>query len=314
LAAREAVDKNPDTVEMLRTRFVPVAVDVIVMHSAAADPRERAFYDKVTATILKNSDGGLQGHYCFTADGKVLGGQATRFDKTWEELTKAALRDFEELKQNAKRVALEEVPKATAVSGRTVPNGALVVRVSKKIIGGYQKRPGDRCETGGGVEIAEIVEKLYQRSTGHDNLWICQDEAEELAKGRLPESLKIRIARNLYDNTRSQGMYAFWPRNNVKKVEMTLADDDITGSVHVESPAGDRGYEGRLRGVIKVRDGKLTRFDLVAKGSWWEDEIRPSSPKKSIQVLAIAFRLNDNETTRRVPPDGALSSEDDYLR
>ena len=312
------MDKNPDTFEMLRTRFVPVAIDVIVMHSEAADPQERAFYDKVTATILKNSaragDGGLQGSYCFTADGKVLGGQTLRFEKTWEEQMKAALKDFEEHKKNAKSVAVEEVPRTTAVSGRTVPDGALIARVSKKVIGGYQKRPGDRCETYGGVEIAEVVEKLYQRSTGYDNLWIRKDEAEELAKGRLLESLKIRIARHLYDNTRSQGMYAFWPRNNVKKVEMMLAGGEITGSVHLESPAGDRGYEGGFRGVIEVRDGKVTRFDLVAKGSWWEDQIRPSSPKKSIQVLAIAFRLNDNETTRLVPPDGALMGEDDYLR
>src|SRR5262245_46017312 len=176
---------------MLRTRFVPVAIDVIVMHSEAADPRERAFYDKVTATILKNSarvgDGGLQGCYCFTADGKVLGGQTLRFEKTWEELMKAALKDFEEQKKNAKTLAVDELPKATAVSGRTVPDGALVVRVSKKVIGGYQKGPGDRYETGGGVEIAEVVEKLYQRSTGYDNLWIRKDEAEELAKGRLLE-------------------------------------------------------------------------------------------------------------------------------
>jgi hypothetical protein len=111
------LDKNPDTFEMLRTRFVPVAVDVIVMHSEAADPQERAFNDKVTATILKNSaragDGGLQGSYCFTADGKVLGGQTLRFEKTWEEQMKAALKDFEEHKKNAKGVAVEEVPKTT---------------------------------------------------------------------------------------------------------------------------------------------------------------------------------------------------------
>src|SRR6516165_3860573 len=121
---------------MLRTRFVPVAIDVIVMHSEAADPQERAFYDKVTATILKNSarvgDGGLQGSYCFTADGKVLGDQTLRFEKTWEEQMKAALKDFKEHKKNATSVAVEEVPKTTAVSGRTVPSGALVVRVSKK--------------------------------------------------------------------------------------------------------------------------------------------------------------------------------------
>jgi hypothetical protein len=312
------LDKNPDTAEMLRTRFVPVAIDVIVMHSEAADPRERAFYDKVTATILKNSarvgDGGLQGSYCFTADGQVLGGQTLRFEQSWEEQLKAALKDFEKHKETSKGVAVGEVPETTVVSGRTVPAGALVVRVSKKVIGGYQKGPGDRYETGGGVEIAEVVEKLYQRSTGYDNLWIRKDEVEELAKGRVLESLKIRIARHLYDNTRSQGMYAFWPRNDVKKVEMTLADGEITGSVHLESPAGDRGYQGAFRGVLEVRDGKVTRFDLVAKGSWWEDQIRPSSPRKSIQVLAIAFRLNDNETTRLVPPDGALPTDDDYLR
>src|SRR5262249_176870 len=246
---------------MLRSRFVPVAIDVIVMHSEAADSLERAFYDKVTATILKNSarvgDRGLQGSYCFTADGKVLGGQTLRFEKSWQEQMKAALKDFDEHKKNPKGVAAWEVPKTTAVSGRTVPDGALVVRVSKKVIGGYQKRPGDRCETYGGVEIAEVVEKLYQRSTGYDNLWIREDEAEALAKGRLLEGLKIRIARHLYDNTRSQGMYAFWPRNHVKKVEMTLAGGEITGSVHLESPAGDRGYEGGFRGVIEVRDGKV---------------------------------------------------------
>src|SRR5262245_60455796 len=126
---------------MLRTSFVPVAIDVIVMHSAAADPQERAFYDKVTATILKNSaragDGGLQGTYCFTADGKVLGGQTLRFQKSWEEQMKAALKDFEEQKKNAKGAPVAEVPRTTVVSGRTVPDGAVVVRVSKKVIGGY---------------------------------------------------------------------------------------------------------------------------------------------------------------------------------
>jgi hypothetical protein len=140
------LDKNLETVEMLRTRFVPVAIDVIVMHSEAADPQERAFYDQVTAAILKNSaragDGGLQGCYCFTAEGKVLGGQRLRFEKSWQDQLKAALKDFEAHKKNPKAVAVGEVPKTTAVSGRTVPAGALVVRVSKKVIGGYQKGPG----------------------------------------------------------------------------------------------------------------------------------------------------------------------------
>jgi hypothetical protein len=308
---------------LLRTKFVPVAVDLHVMLSKAADPQERAFYDKVTAEIQKNSepiDGGGQGAYFFTAEGKVLGGQKLRYEgKTWEEQAKAALQEFEEQKKNLEEDTVKNVAKTTPASRPTVPDGALVVRVSKRVIGGYQKKPGERVYENGSEKISEEMEQLYQRSTGYDNLWIRQDEAAELARGRLPHSLQIRIARHLYDSTRSQLWSAFWARDQVKKVELTLAQGEIKGSVHVESPDGDRGYVGSVRGMLEVRDGKVTRFDLVAKGSWWEDEIRPTSPKKSIQILAIAFRLNDNEMTRLVPPEGALvlpedDRNDDYLR
>src|SRR5439155_3716361 len=95
-----------------------------------------------------------------------------------------------------------------------------------------------------------------------------------LAKGDLPDSLKQRIARCHLINTTGGHLTsgAMWKPEHVKRLDMRLADGRLTGAVDLEGwvkgpTRNDHSrYSVRLLGFVEVKDGKLTRFDVVALG------------------------------------------------
>ena len=50
---------------------------------------------------------------------------------------------------------------------------------------------------------------------------------------------------------------------------MTLEGGRLSGTIHLETKAGDRGYRGKLLGFVKAESGKVTRFDVVVLGDYW---------------------------------------------
>jgi hypothetical protein len=185
-------------------------------------------------------------------------------------------------------------------ASRLPPKDGLILDVSTKVLGGYR-------------EAKDEWERIFQTAMGLDHLWVRQDEAADLARGSLPESLQRRIARfNLIDNTR--GVPPMWEPGEVRALEMKLHEGRLSGKVALRSDGGDRGAELDLLGFLEVKEGRVVRLDLVAKGVFWERPATGSAaaPEGKYPV-AIAFRLIEGEDeAHRVPPQGRRDW--DYLK
>ena len=183
-----------------------------------------------------------------------------------------------------------------------LPEGGFILTVTSKVLSGYE------------ASISKEV-GFFQNSIGRDVLWVRKDEHQALARGQLMDSLKNRIAMyHLYDNTRGEPHP--WAAAEVKKLEMTLKDGEITGSVHLESASGDHGYQAEIRGNVESKDGKVTRFDLVSKGqAWGATGCTQAAKPKGRFTLAIALRVaSGTDEADKVMPQGAKSWLPDYLR
>jgi hypothetical protein len=179
----------------------------------------------------------------------------------------------------------------------TLPEGGLVVEVTAKVRGGHdpvQKKEGT---------VEYDMQKAWKDSLGRERLWVRRDEAEALAGGDLVSSLKTRIVRyHLLDNTR--GTPTAWTEGDIRKMDLSLAGGRLAGSVHLETKSGDRGFKAELLGFIESKEGKVIRFDLVARGLFWgEGRYTPGAPSGPFP-FAVAFRLADpGDRLYRLVPD-----------
>src|SRR5262249_48057520 len=149
---------------------------------------------------------------------------------------------------------------------------------------------------------------------GFDHAWLRQDEAAALVKGELPHSVKSRLARfHLLDNTR--GEPPAWKVDEVKKLDMALKDGKLTGTVHLETKNGQRGYQAKWFGIVEVKGGKVTRFDLVAKGLYWGEGTFTKGAPPGQFPFAVAFTLSPGTSVAdRVLPGAARGNLKGYLQ
>ena len=277
---------------LLRTRFVPVAVDQHI-HRRLQDAEGKMFA-KVLRQAGRDLDGGAQGVFCFTPDGTLLTFQNVAATEPVLRLLNGALRKFDPA-----AVATDApLPADFKLPLPEPPPGGLIVDVTSKVLGGYE-----------GTET-----RYWQESIGRDHLWIRKDEAAALAQGKFPVSLQQRLAcYHLVDNTR--GEPPMWEAGEIKQLELTIADGQIRGSVHLETRRGDRGYQAQVLGIIEVKDGQIARLDLVAKGQFWgEGTFTRNSPKGKFP-FAVGFRLAASDCAAcRVPPQAARLGATEYLR
>jgi hypothetical protein len=286
---------DSDIVKFLGTRFIPVAIDQHV-HRQLKDAEGELF-----AAVLKHAGRGLdgmsQGNYLFTPKGKLLAFANTADAAHVKRLIDTALKKFD---------PAADVPEALPGEKKTPPPfeppaGTTIVDVTTKVLGGYEKAT---------VKPTQAA----QQALGRDHLWLRKDEVADLARGKLPESVKTRIVRyHLIDNTR--GEPPLWSPDEVKRLEMTLKDGRLTGSVELTTKSGKRGYRAKLFGRVKVEDGKLTRFDVVVKGDFWgEGSFTRAAPPGEFP-LAIAFTLaTGTSAADRALPGGSRSNLKGYLR
>ena len=281
---------------LLTEKFVPIAVDEWYQHRQK--DAEGDFYREVVyqGPRGKTENETTQGLYAFRADGKLLGYTNNRDVEKVRAMLKKALKDF----TPPDEVAEIKEGKKDPYFVRTPPEGGLVVDVTSKVLGGYDEPKND-------------YEKLFQAALGRDHLWIRKDEAEALAKGELAESLKLRIARfHFVDNTR--GEPPMWERSEVASLDITLKDGVIEGAIHLETKSGGRGFVASIRGVVEVKEGRVARFDLAAKGEFWGCGTYTPNPPKGKFPFAVTLRLAAGTATMdRVPPQGSRDLRD-YLK
>jgi hypothetical protein len=296
---RVSIFSDPQIVEVLKTRVIPVAVDAWYMNRK--QDGEGEFYRKVVSQDSSRTDfnSSTQGRYAFTPEGQLIGFNNNRSVERIQNLLKKALEKYPP-GAPAEASLIDTARKASL--DRTIKEGTVVVNVYAKVLGGQE-------------ETENKTAKMFQAALGEDHLWIRKDEADALVRGELAESLKRRIA--LYHlNDFTRGEPNMWRANQVKKLEMTLKDGKLIGTVQLETPDGKRGYETDLLGFIEAKDGKLSRFDLVSKGLFWGagSYTNTAGTPKGKFPLGVAFRLADGKNEADKVPPQAARDLNEYLR
>ncbi len=272
---------------------MPVAVDQHI-HRQRKD-EEGELFAKVLKQAGRGLDGYSQGVYLFTPDGKLLAFANTSDAAGVKRLTDTALKKFDP-RAPALKFDDGKPPQVLA----TPPDGGLVLDVTAKVLGSYDP---DDAKT-----------KRFRESIGRDHLWLRKDETDALAKGNLMQSVAERLVRyHLVDNTR--GEPPMWRVDEIKKLELTLKDGKFVGSVHLETKNADRGYHADFWGIVESKDGKATRFDLLAKGEFWgEGSFTRGAPKGRFPFAAAFAMIEGDCATNKVPPQAARGNVKAYLK
>ncbi len=246
---------------MLKTRFVPVAIDQA--YQRRQQDTEGDFYRQIAGQAPRNDfRSTTQGFYIATASGDLLLYNNNRDPAKLRRLMKQKLSEFESRAGSFSNTAEIRPEKSDPRYNVSPPEGGLVVRVRAKVLGGYEPTT-DRWR------------QIFQTALSRDNLWISPSEHEALVRGELPASLQQRIARfHLVDNTR--GEPSMWKLEEIRKLEMNLADGQLNGVVHLETARGDRGYDAELKGVVELKDDAVVRFDMVVLGEAWAQAVTPA--------------------------------------
>ena len=83
----------------------------------------------------------------------------------------------------------------------------------------------------------------------------------------------------------------------------------------METKSGERGYKADLLGFLEAKDGKVTRFDLLAKGDFWGEGNFTKGAPKGRYPFAVAFSLAEIQWgASKVPPQGARGNLKGYLK
>jgi hypothetical protein len=292
---RASTFADPKIVSLLQTKFVPVAIDQF--YQRQQKDAEGNFYRTIaTQGPWKDVDGTTQGFYIATADGKLLAFNNNRGPEPIKRLLEKSLRDFQPV-----AVSSIKPGEADPRFARTPPQGGLVVRVTAKVLGGYE-------------ETDDEWQKIFQSALSRDNLWIRKDEHQALVRGELLDSLKHRIAQfHLIDNTRGEPQ--MWDDADIRKLDLRLDGGKLTGTVQLENKSGDLGYYAELLGFVESDKGRVVRLDIVAKGLYWGDTLFTRGAPKGKFPLAVAFSLASGDLeSDRVPPQGSKGWLPGYIQ
>jgi hypothetical protein len=297
---RASTFAHPEIVQLLKTRFVPVAIDQACQRRQ--QDTEGEFYRKIASQGPRNDfQATTQGFYVATAASELLLYNNNRDPDKVLGLMKQKLREFEASHDGATSIAPIKITKVDPRYTATPPDGGLVLRVHAKVLEGY-------------TPSANRWTSIFQNALSRDNLWISERESEALVRGEVLESLSLRIARfHLVDNTR--GEPPMWKAAEIRDMNLQIENGKLSGKLHLATERGDREYKAELQGSIDVKNGKVTRLDMVCHG-----QFRGSGPyTKGAPLgefpLAISFTLADGtDIADRVPPQGARGWVAGYLR
>ena len=293
MAFRATAFNDAKVVDLLKTHFVCVGI----AHNGAGR-RKDAEGDFARKLIGKG--GTLQGLHVINTAGELIGYVYDFRPESVVAMLDEALKKFKPV--DAPPIDFTKKDKRFEMP----PDGLVVVTIAK-VLGGHEP-----VKSAKGT-IQHDVENAWKTSLGREHLWVRKDEVQALVKGELPESLKKRIVRyHLVDNTR--GTPTGWSEPEIKKLDLTLDKERLKGSVHLETKDGSRGYQAELLGFLRTGEGKVTRFDIVARGEFWgQGAYTPGAPKGRFP-LAISFTLGDrHDPLYNLVPD-AVRCYADYLR
>ncbi len=297
---RASTFADPETAELLKTRFVPVAIDQA--YQRRQKDAEGDFYRKIAGQGPRNNfQGTTQGFYIATPSGKLLLYNNNRNPERVKRLIKEKLVEFSAGEKQSSFAAVAEPESLDPRYNPAPPAGGLVIRVRAKVLGGY-------------AETSDGWQQIFQSALSRDNLWISKAEHQALARGEILKSLQMRMARfHLVDNTR--GEPPMWRENEIREVEMTLEGGQLRGNFHLETPDGRRGFVGEILGRVASKDGRVVRFELAAAGDFWGEGPYTRGAPAGKFPLAVAFTLADgSDVADAIPPQGSRGWVPGYIR
>ncbi|MEM7397056.1 MAG: hypothetical protein AAF492_32425 [Verrucomicrobiota bacterium] len=292
---RASTFADPGIVSDLKSKYIPVAIDQA--YQRRQKDAEGDFYRKIAGQGPRNNfRGTTQGLYIAAPDGTLLGYNNNRGSDRVKRFMADAMGNYKPGK-----VAAITPGKPDARYNPKPPEGGFVVRVQARVLGGYE-------------ESSDKWRKIFQNAVSRDNMWVSKSEHRELVRGKFPRSLQERLARfHLVDNTR--GEPPMWKPEAIRKLNLKLDGHTIEGTAHLETQNNQRGYKAELLGVIETARGKVTRFDLVAKGDFWGEGTYTRNAPKGKFPLAISFTLADgSDVADGIPPQGSRGWVQGYIK
>ena len=283
---RESTFKNPEVVKLLKENFIPIAIDQA--YQRRQKDNEGSFYQKIANQgPRKVGKGTTQGLYIADASGKLLGFSNNRGAERVINMMRKAMKeprttDFGKITKGKSDLRYNPSP----------PKGGLVIRVTTKVLGGYEK-------------TENTYRKIMHNSLGRDNFWVTGSEKKELINGKLPDTFLRRLVRfHLVDNTR--GEPTMWGPSDIRTIKGNLENGQLSAKVVLRNGQGDRGYEAQILGIIKTEAGEITGFDAVAKGQYWGEGKYTRNAPEGRFPLAVAFKLADGkDIADTIPPQGS---------
>ena len=324
MADREFVFGNPEVQALIMTKFIPLAMDDWYLR------RQQDDYGKFYMEMTKESprggagDNTRQGRYAFTAAGKFLGFNNNRSPERMVAMLKDSLAKWEKLPDAEKKPAGEiGAVKQEPRFDRPLPQGGAVVKVYTRVL---EKSASGALTVCTPPPVAG--EDYAQRGFGAaiDHLWLNAKDLTVLLPGKaaktgtaipFPNAIAQRVARfHLVDNTRGEPPQ--WGKDELKKVEFTVTPESATraklsGSVHLETKDGKRGFTGTLDGWMEYKDGKLTALQAAVTGDHWGDSTYTRGARPGKTPMGFAFVLcADPKPADSVPPQAARWLEGYY--
>ena len=285
---------------MLKSDFIPVAIDQ--WYERKQKDAKGEFYRKIAGQGPRNNfSQTTQGRYVCDAEGNLLAFNNNRGPEKIRAMMKAVLKEWKG-RENVQPIQATQLDPEFDVRP---PSNGLVLRVNAKVLSGYEHDP-------------KSWKVAFEQSISRDNAWFTEQELTQLTQriqqgGELPKKLMERVARfHLIDNTR--GEPPRWRKDQIKQLKVSIDQGGkITGSVHLETADGKRGFVAKLLGVAQTSNGELKRFDLVAKGQFWGRGRFTGHAPEGKFPLAIAFRMADGtDPADNMIPHGAKGWVDGY--
>ena len=324
MADREFVFGHPEVRKILQEKFIPLAMDDWYLRRQNDDNGK--FFIAMTEASPRAGvgDDTRQGRYVFTAAGKFLGFNNNRGPDRILAMLRKSLAAFEKLPaaERAPQEGTGEV-KPEPRFFRPLPKNGAVVKVYTRVLEREPNGPLRACAAPEGPN-----ESFEHRGFGAaiDHFWLREEDVKRLIPDRdatasvpvpFPEVLAQRMARfHLADNTRGEPPH--WRRDEVKAIAFTVTPESpvrakLSGTVHLETKDGRRGFAGTLDGWLEHRNGKLTELKAAVTGEHWGDSPLTRGARPGKTPVGFAFLLcADPKPADRVPPQASRWLEGYY--
>lgn len=320
MAGRALVFSNPETIRLLKERFVPYAGDQWYLHRQQ-DAAGQFFWKVAQQGLNKDRplDTTRQGIYAAAPDGTLLGSINSWSPERTVAMLRSALDQWQRLPKNG-TPALASTP-VDEQYHREPPPGGLILDVFSRI------------------PLAPAAGETWSsnQATGRDHMWLTREEWHSLLPRQwragerypVPQTLAERLIRfHLVDNIR--GEPPLWTRDEIRQADLTLTVEDavapdgkgaptrlrLQGTARLQSAGRwegtGRGYDARLQGLLTYDHAgeHFSRFDLLSWGEAWGEGRYTGGAPKGHFPLVIAFSLAGDKPADRIPPQGSRNLSD----